>query len=205
MSIKEKLALIQNEMNVPKNMYNSFGKYHYRNAETILSVAKPICKKYKSTVYTVEKPIQIGDRYYIQSIAYLLDWESDEEVEAIASAREPEDKKGMDESQITGSASSYAKKYALSGLFALDDNQDPDTEEYAVQTGKAQKKKESVFDEPVMDREKEKLIEDFFRRLSSNQIDFIYKKHSVNDAAELTVAQLKGYIDLQKSRENEKR
>ena len=204
MSIKEKLALIQNEMNVPKNMYNSFGKYHYRNAETILSVAKPICKKYKSTVYTVEKPIQIGDRYYIQSIAYLLDWESDEEVEAIASAREPEDKKGMDESQITGSASSYAKKYALSGLFALDDNQDPDTEEYAVQTGKAPKKKESVFDEPVMDREKEKLIEDFFRRLSSNQVDFIYKKHGVNDAAELTVAQLKGYIDLQKSRENEK-
>lgn len=205
MSIKEKLALIQNEMNVPKNMYNSFGKYHYRNAETILSVAKPICKKYKSTVYTVEKPIQIGDRYYIQSIAYLLDWESDEEVEAIASAREPEDKKGMDESQITGSASSYAKKYALSGLFALDDNQDPDTEEYAVQTGKAPKKKESVFDEPVVDREKEKLIEDFYRRLSSNQIDFIYKKHGVNDAAELTVAQLKGYIDLQKSRENEKR
>ena len=205
MSIKEKLALIQNEMNVPKNMYNSFGKYHYRNAETILSVAKPICKKYKSTVYTVEKPIQIGDRYYIQSIAYLLDWESDEEVEAIASAREPEDKKGMDESQITGSASSYAKKYALSGLFALDDNQDPDTEEYAVQTGKAPKKKESVFDEPVVDREKEKLIEDFYRRLSSNQVDFIYKKHGVNDAAELTVAQLKGYIDLQKSRENEKR
>lgn len=205
MSIKEKLALIQNDMNVPKNMYNSFGKYHYRNAETILSVAKPICKKYKSTVYTVEKPIQIGDRYYIQSIAYLLDWESDEEVEAIASAREPEDKKGMDESQITGSASSYAKKYALSGLFALDDNQDPDTEEYAVQTGKAPKKKESVFDEPVVDREKEKLIEDFYRRLSSNQVDFIYKKHGVNDAAELTVAQLKGYIDLQKSRENEKR
>lgn len=204
MSIKEKLALIQNEMNVPKNMYNSFGKYHYRNAETILSVAKPICKKYKATVYTVEKPIQVGERYYIQSIAYLLDWESDEEVEAVASAREPEDKKGMDESQITGSASSYAKKYALSGLFALDDNQDPDTEEYAVQTGKAPKKKESVFDEPVVDREKEKLIEDFFRRLSSNQVDFIYKKHGVNDAAELTVAQLKGYIDLQKSRENEK-
>lgn len=201
MTIKEKLALIQNEMNVPKNMYNSFGKYHYRNAETILAVAKPICKKYNSTVYTVERPIQVGNRYYIQSTAYLLDWESDEEIEAIASAREPEDKKGMDESQITGSASSYAKKYALSGLFALDDNQDPDTEEYAVQTGKTQKK--PIFDEPSP--EKAKLIEDFYRRLSSNQVDFIYKKHNVSDAAELTVQQLKAYIDLQKSRENENR
>lgn len=186
-------------MNVPKNLYNSFGKYYFRNAESIEAAAKPICLEYKTTLVTTTSVETIGERHYVKATAVLYDWESSDKIAVEAYAREPKEKKGMDESQITGSATSYAKKYALDGLFNLDDMKDADSEEVFEKP----KAKSKIFDEP--DTEKEKLIEDFFRRLSSNQIDFIYKKHGVNDAAELTVAQLKGYIDLQKSRENEKR
>lgn len=128
-TLKEKLSFIQNELNVPKNLYNSFGKYSYRNAETILETAKPICKKYRTTLTVFDEIAMIGERYYIKATALLKDWDSDDNEVGMAYAREEYEKKGMDGSQITGSASSYARKYALNGLFNIDDTKDADTDE----------------------------------------------------------------------------
>lgn len=134
MNIYQKLSYIQNEMNVPKNLFNKFGNYPYRNAETILEAAKPICKKYKTALTVTDEVVMIGERYYVRSMATLFDWESGESITNTALAREEETKKGMDGSQITGSASSYARKYALNGLFNLDDVKDPDSKEQNEET-----------------------------------------------------------------------
>lgn len=138
--IYERLSLIQNEMKVPKNLYNSFGKYYYRNAETILETAKPICKKYHCTLLVEDIPLPIGVYQYIKAIAKLIAWGSGEIVEVAAYAREPAQKKGMDDSQVTGATSSYARKYALNGLFNLDDNKDADTDEVQNIANNAEKK-----------------------------------------------------------------
>lgn len=153
-SIYEKLSNIQNEMNVPKNLYNKFGKYYYRNAETILETAKPICKKYRATL-TVEDRIHVaGERYYVESIAKLMDWDSCDSVINIAYAREEENKKGMDASQVTGSCSSYARKYALNGLFNLDDNKDADTDEFVQQTTEEQNEQPKQVKKAEVDEDK---------------------------------------------------
>lgn len=141
MTIIKKLMQIQTELKAPKNLYNKFGNFNYRNAESILEAVKPLLTKYGCAL-TVEDHIQlIGDRFYVQATATLHDTEKEEEVSAVAYAREPESKKGMDESQITGTASSYARKYALNGLFILDDTKDPDTDEYHTQTATTEKER----------------------------------------------------------------
>lgn len=127
MTIYEKLSAIQSELKAPKSQYNSFGKYNYRNCEDILEAVKPLCAKYKAVSVMGDEVIQIGERYYIKSTARLIDLESDGVVENTAYAREEAEKKGMDGSQVTGASSSYARKYALNGLFAIDDTKDSDT------------------------------------------------------------------------------
>lgn len=138
MTLKEKLSKIQQEMKAPKNLYNSFGKYNYRNAESILEAFKPFEDKYNVLMIVYDAVEQVGDRIYIKSIAELCDCESDEVIRTQAYARESLEKKGMDDSQITGTASSYARKYALNGLFLLDDTKDADTDEYKNQEKKGQ-------------------------------------------------------------------
>ena len=138
MTLKEKLSKIQQEMKAPKNLYNSFGKYNYRNAESILEAFKPFEDKYNVLMVVYDDVVQVGDRIYIKSIAELLDCEADDAIKAHAYARESVEKKGMDDSQITGTASSYARKYALNGLFLLDDTKDADTDEYKNQEEKGQ-------------------------------------------------------------------
>ena len=134
MGINEKLMRIQTQIKAPKNLYNSFGKYNYRNAEGICEAVKPFLEKENVSLILVDDMVAIGNRYYIKATARLFDNENNERVEVSAFAREPEQKKGMDESQITGTASSYARKYALNGLFLLDDTKDADTDEYHNQT-----------------------------------------------------------------------
>lgn len=136
MNIYEKLSNIQNELKAPKGQFNKFGGYKYRSCEDILEAVKPICKKYKTTLILTDELQNIGDRYYIQARAILLDIENEENkpVTNTAYAREEESKKGMDGSQITGTASSYARKYALNGLFNIDDTKDADTDEFTKQT-----------------------------------------------------------------------
>ena len=130
MTIFEKLLAIQTTLKVPKDKYNSFGSYNYRNAESIMEAVKPLLKKYGCALKIEDRIEHIGDRYYVRATAILYDAEAEEidSVYATAYAREEDTKKGMDGSQITGSSSSYARKYALNGLFILDDSKDADYE-----------------------------------------------------------------------------
>ena len=128
-----KLAKIQKEIKAPKNLYNSFGKYHYRNAEGIFEAFKEYEEKYNVCLVVSDEMTQIGERIYVKAVATLMDCETGDRISATAYARESSDKKGMDDSQITGTASSYARKYALNGLLLLDDTKDADTEEHQNQ------------------------------------------------------------------------
>ena len=127
MSVYLKLVKVQSELKAPKSQYNSFGKYSYRNCEDILEALKPILNEVKAIVNISDEVVLIGDRYYIKATVKFIDAETGEMVEASAMAREEETKKGMDASKLTGSTSSYARKYALNGLFAIDDTKDSDT------------------------------------------------------------------------------
>ena len=131
-----KLQEIQHKLKAPKGQYNSFGKYKYRSCEDILEAVKPILNEVGCTLTLSDEPVLIGDRYYIKATATLKGADFTEVVTAFA--RESENKAGMDASQITGTASSYARKYALNGLFCIDDTKDADTDEYANQTAKKQ-------------------------------------------------------------------
>lgn len=119
------LAKIQSELKAPKGQFNAFGKYKYRNAEDIIEAAKPIIHKYGYHLILSDELVYIGNRYYVKATAILQS--NDIEFISVAYAREEEIKKGMDGSQITGASSSYARKYALNGLFAIDDTKDSDS------------------------------------------------------------------------------
>lgn len=127
MNIYEKLLEIQSKLKVPKFNYNSFGKYKYRSCENILEAIKPICQENKVVVQITDEIQNIGQRYYVMATATLIDIETGEQICTKAYAREEDTKKGMDASQITGASSSYARKYALGGLFGIDDTKDSDT------------------------------------------------------------------------------
>ena len=151
MNIYEKLSNIQNELKCNKNQFNKFGGYKYRSCEDILEAVKPICKKYGTTLILSDTISNKGERYYIEATATLYNIEADangaiQKVENTAYAREEENKKGMDGSQITGTASSYARKYALNGLFNIDDTKDADTDEFT--------KQQQIDDEKVIDKTK---------------------------------------------------
>ncbi len=149
MTIREKLKAIQTELKAPKNLYNKFGNYSYRNAEGICEAVKPFLEKYNVTLVIWDEVIEIGGRIYVKAYARIMDCESsknpteatatEDYITATAYARECESKKGMDDAQITGATSSYARKYALNGLFLLDDTKDVDTEEYQAQSKSGQK------------------------------------------------------------------
>lgn len=141
----EKLLAIQSELKAPKGQYNKFGNYNYRSCEDILEAVKPLNVKYKTTVYLTDKVIQMGGRYYVEATAHFIDVESCESIEITAYAREEESKKGMDGSQVTGASSSYARKYALNGLFDIDDTKDSDT----TNDGKGQTQKPAAQQQPT--------------------------------------------------------
>ena len=130
MTLREKLTNIQNDLKAPKNQYNSFGKYKYRSCEDILEGLKPTLKNHKATLKITDTVEMVGDRYYIKATATLMDTESEDFISNEAYARESDDKKGMDAAQVTGATSSYARKYALNGLFLIDDTKDADTDEF---------------------------------------------------------------------------
>ena len=127
MNVYEKLMTVQTKLRAPKGQYNNFGKYSYRSCEDILEALKPLLAEVGAIVNVTDEIKLIGDRYYVEATASFIDTETGERMIAKASAREAEAKKGMDDSQVTGSVSSYARKYALNGLFAIDDNKDADS------------------------------------------------------------------------------
>ena len=133
------LVKIQAELKAPKGQFNAFGKYKYRNAEDIIEAVKPILFKYGTALVITDEVVQVGDRIYVQATATLLD-DTDICISSKGWAREEEVKKGMDAAQITGSASSYARKYALNGLFAIDDTKDADsTNEHKDEVGEVKR------------------------------------------------------------------
>jgi hypothetical protein len=138
-----KLNLIQSELKAPKNQYNSFGNYKYRSAEDILEAVKPLLKKHDCSMTISDTIVEVGGRVYVKATATFLD--GDNTTEVCAFAREEETKKGMDAAQITGSASSYARKYALNGLFLIDDTKDPDaTNDHGNPRGEKKAKKVDI-------------------------------------------------------------
>lgn len=160
MNVKEKLMIIQKELKAPKGQFNSFGKYSYRSQEDILEAVKPLLASYNCSILIGDEVIAVGDRVYIKASCKLIDCESDESITTSAFAREPMEKKGMDESQITGTASSYARKYALNGLFAIDDNKDADAIEipYGELTKKIKKIQSELMKEDYDYREDKELL-----------------------------------------------
>ena len=135
----KELVEIQKHLKAPKNQRNNFGKYNYRSCEDILEAVKPLANKLECSVLLSDRIVLVGDRIYVEATATLFK-DSDNVVESTALAREPLSQKGMNEAQITGSASSYARKYALNGLFAIDDTKDSDADEYTKQTTKSSAK-----------------------------------------------------------------
>ncbi len=139
----QRLIRVQSELNAPKNLYNSFGKYKYRNLEGILEAVKPLLAKYDLVLKIKDKVTLVGDRYYIEAVAVIRDALTGEIIEeSRALAREAQSKKGMDESQVTGTASSYARKYCLNGLFLIDDTKDADTDEHHNQVNRPQQQQQ---------------------------------------------------------------
>ncbi|EGT3757630.1 ERF family protein [Clostridioides difficile] len=181
-NIYMKLVNIQNALKAPKSQYNSFGKYNYRSCEDILEGLKPILKEEKALVILDDKVVQIGTRFYVEATATLIDAETGETVSTKALAREDETKKGMDLAQVTGSVSSYARKYALNGLFCIDDTKDSD----ATNThGKEQKKREVSEDElntlyflgESIDKDKNRVDSEVYKKFSKLAIDLTKQEY----------------------------
>lgn len=126
MSVYAKLAKVQSELKAPKGQYNSFGKYHYRSCEDIVESVKPLLKANGLLLTLSDEIVNISDRFYVKATATVIDTTDEKSISVSAFAREEKEKKGMDGSQVTGASSSYARKYALNGLFAIDDTKDSD-------------------------------------------------------------------------------
>ena len=158
-NITTKLVNVQSDLKAPKSQYNSFGKYKYRSCEDILEAVKPHLKKNGLALVVKDEIVEIAGRVYVKATAKVID-ENGAEISTTAFAREPQEKKGMDDSQVTGASSSYARKYALNGLFAIDDNKDADSNELSGQkedakadkkTSSSKKKAEEMPQQPIQE------------------------------------------------------
>ena len=145
MNLREKLTSIQTSLKAPKGQFNSFGKYHYRSCEDILEALKSHLASTKTAIIINDEIIAVGNRIYVKATVTLLDDESEETITSTASARESEEKKGMDSSQLTGATSSYARKYALNGLFCIDDNKDADSSDNSKDDKKPKEQKQEQY------------------------------------------------------------
>ena len=160
LNIYQKLSKAQNTLKAPKGQYNKFGKYKYRSAEDILEAAKPVNQE-NGLLLTISDQLEvIGDRYYIKAVVELINFDNpNEKITKTAYARESLSKKGMDESQISGTASSYARKYALNGLYLIDDTKDADTDEYHQNT-QQKTKSQNKSKQPVKSQDPENKVVD---------------------------------------------
>ena len=196
--ILKKLSVVQNTLKAPKGQYNSFGDFNYRSAEDILEAVKPLLAENGLTLILADDIVNFGDRYYVKATAklFLIDG-GEESVQTTAFAREDDSKGKMDGSQITGSASSYARKYALNGLFNIDDNKDADTNayrqqqnNYAAEEAKTKKKMETETVTKVQAITMEGLANSY-----GANIPELLKFFKINSFAEMTKAQ---YADCEK-------
>lgn len=217
MKLHEKLLAIQTKLKAPKGQYNSFGKYSYRSAEDILEAVKPLNAEQGVLLTITDEIKEVGGRIYVVATATVSDGTDTLQVSAFA--REPENKKGMDESQITGATSSYARKYALNGLYAIDDNKDADTDEHKQQQDNAPKKQQKQqaqkqqAKEPT-EQELHEIVEKYARNIEalgverSKLIEYVCNKHNVGNLFDLKpnvlVGELKA-IYLNKKKQTEQK
>ncbi len=145
MTAWEKLKVVQTKLNAPKNRTNTFGKYKYRSCEDILEAVKPLLAEVNASITLCDQIVNVGDRYYVEASAYFHDCDDpDKFIGVDAYAREDDGRPGMDPAQVTGSASSYARKYALGALLLIDDQKDPDTDEFKNEADAKEKKPEKA-------------------------------------------------------------
>lgn len=192
MKLIEKLRTIQAELKVPKSLWNKFGGYSYRSCEAILETLKELQDKHKVCLLLQDEIVNIGDNNYVKSTAILHDLESTEKIECQAYARESNTRKGMDDSQITGATSSYARKYALNGLFLIDDSKDSDTNERRIEADNLAKKESERIAKSVSEKRSE--IEKLCMENDIN-IDKLYENHSTT-SGELTEDKAEKIIDI---------
>ena len=188
LDIYQKLSKIQLELNVPKTRWNKFGEFYYRSCEDILQEVKPLLEKYKVALKVEDEAELIGNWVYIKATAMLTDLEGDKYITNKAFARESDIKKSMDASQLTGTASSYARKYALNGLLLLDDVKDADTDEFGKQT---QQQEEKVVPIGITEKQKE-MIKNLYENNVAELTNILVskgKKHinelSIHEASEI--------------------
>lgn len=181
----ERVSLLITELKAPKSQRNNFGKYNYRSAEDILEAVKPLANNYGLLPKLSDEPVMIGDWHYIKATASIKDVKTGEEEIATAYAREPLAKKGMDESQITGTASSYARKYAMNGLYQIDDTKDADSDEYTEQVKQATPK-------PITKSQQEAL------QKRSDEIAKMAKLESKNFFDQITEKKIGYSVDISK-------
>lgn len=205
MNLYEKLQYVQSGLKAPKSQYNKFGGYNYRNCEDIQEAAKPLMQEVSAALVVGDELVLIGERYYIKAVARFIDCETGEFVENPAYAREELDKKGMDVSQVTGSTSSYARKYALNGLFCIDDVKDADNQDNSggqkTGRGKDSSGKNSRNQEKVSSNEnEEKISEAMMKSIVSLvekyqgkglKMEKILKMYSIKDISEMSLSQHK--------------
>ena len=207
-----KLIEIQNKLKVAKSQYNSFGKYNYRNCEDILEAVKPLLKEYECYLILEDEIVLIGDRFYIKSIANLFNNDGNLIAKAPAFAREEEQKKGMDAAQLTGATSSYSRKYALNGLFCIDDTKDSDTTNQHDKSENIQKVVKKEYVKPVEKLEQKKpeikinfeALKQEFLDCTNETFESIYTKikkhfHSFTPEQQLEFSNLKKSIQAELS------
>ena len=165
-NLYEKLNMVQQELKAPKNQRNTFGGYNYRSCEDILEAVKPLLHKYRLSLTIRDDIDERNGKIYIKAFATLVDVDKPEDkIISTAEAREADQKKGMDDAQVTGSTSSYARKYLLNGLFLIDDTKDPDTDEYTKQTTQVESKPTPQPTQPAPQPTTDKISEAQAKRL----------------------------------------
>ena len=190
----KELINIQHKLKAPKGRKNSFGNYNYRSCEDILEAVKPLLAEEECTLTLSDDMVAIGERIYVKAVATIR--KGDESVTVTAYAREAETKKGMDDSQITGTASSYARKYALNGLFLIDDTKDADTDEYANQT----KAGENIEEDRPINKTEVKTLTQLSESYKVNTAD-ICKRYKVSKLEDLSYHQYGAALRVFKSME----
>ncbi|ATV34649.1 ERF family protein [Fusobacterium pseudoperiodonticum] len=205
MNIYEKLLKVQVELKAPKGQYNSFGKYKYRSCEDILEALKPVLDKLKLTLFISDEIVEVGGSYktikkdetvesegrkYVKATITLVNIEKPDEIIKISAlAREEETKKGQDGSQITGTSSSYARKYALNGLFLIDDTKDNDTSDSKIERGNRAEEERKKVEEYLNSRPG--MIERLKENLSSDKLEKVLKAYKVEEIWQMSDEQLK--------------
>lgn len=187
-NVLKKLLIVQQNIKAPKGQYNSFGKFSYRSCEDILEQARPLCNDNGAVLILSDEVKNDNGRYYLVATATLYDVDSGESISVTANAREADEKKGMDTSQVTGASSSYARKYALCGLFSLDDNKDADTMDNTKE-GCSKQDKDKLFKSIITKMNTNHITNDVMTKILESK----YKKYN---SKQLTITEL---TDLDKN------